>query len=274
MTQKVLFRSMGWRKRAPAMATLLFIGCTPAFRSVDGGDGGNAATQAPVATAKDTAGPRFFRAWPAPRPGPGTTVGPAAASGAPLRFVTGEAARTSVPDRCPDHDECHRIANNGADVAHASCDAQCERCCPHESVDECVRRECNGACSRCADDGCHAAICTAVWLAGCRHRCEGEMSACAGCRSTWCAEGAARSACHADVDGLHRATLAACDRDCPAGQRRDDGSCSVTCGTVKSVACSRAAKDCKIGQSPDCRCECTGAVGGGCVAWNALCSCD
>ena len=261
-----------WREHAPAVATMLLIHCTPASRSVDGSDAGNTVPEAPVATAKSTAPPRF-RAWPAPPPGPGLTV-VSASSGAPLRLLTGEAARASVPDRCPDHDECRRIANNLADVAHASCDAQCERCCPHESADECVRRECNGACSRCADDGCRAAVCAGGWLEGCRRRCEEEMSACAGCRSAWCVEGTARGACHADVDGHHRATLAACERDCPAGQRRDDGSCSVTCGTIKTVACSREAKDCKLGQSPDCRCECTGAVGGGCVAWKALCSCD
>jgi len=257
------------------VAMLFWTDCKPAARCVESADGSSVAGTpgGAVANTRDTA-PSPFRAWPAPPPGPGVALGSKAGSPAPPGLVAGDAARASVPDRCPDHDECERIANNSADVAHASCDGQCDRCCPHQTVDDCAARECNGACERCADDGCRRVICNPVWLAGCRDRCRAEMDACAGCRGVWCREGPARRGCHSDVDSLHRSTLHACERDCPAGEKRADGSCVVSCATAKKTSCSKSPKDCTQGQSPDCRCECNGAVGGVCVSWNAVCGCD
>jgi hypothetical protein len=258
---------------AALAAGLLVIGCTRGPRSTEPADGGGTSPSIVPTAMKDIA-PAPLRAWPAPLPGSGSTVGAPLAPSAPLTLVTGDAARRAVPDRCPDHDECERIANNAADVAHASCDAECDRCCPHESADSCMTSACSGACQRCADATCRAAICNDIWLDGCRDRCRAEASACAGCRSVWCADGAAQKACHLDVASHHEATKRACARDCPAAEKRADGSCKITCGAAKKTSCARAAKDCKLGQSPDCRCECTGAVGGGCVAWDAVCVCD
>ena len=261
------------RRRASLSAGLLVLaGCSRGSRSIEPTDGGALAPVLPNVV-KDIA-PAPLRAWPAPFPGPTSIVGAPVSSTAPLTLVTGEAAARAVPDRCPDHDECERIANNAADVAHASCDAQCDRCCPHESADACAAVACNRACERCADERCRAAVCNDVWPGACRDRCRAETSACAGCRSVWCADGTGRQACHLDVANHHEATKRACARDCPTAEKRADGSCSITCGTTKKTHCARAAKDCKLGQSPDCRCECTGAVGGGCVAWDAVCVCD
>jgi hypothetical protein len=268
------------------LALCLITQCTPGSRAVDRTDAGSAGTEAvaPIPSMGGAAGSMAanrrlpttepFRAWPAPPPGPGVMVGAASEPAGPLRLVTGDAARAAVPDRCPDHDECHRIANNGADVAHASCDAQCDRCCPHGGVDDCVRRECTGACGRCEDDDCRGAVCNDAWRRGCHDRCVEEMSTCAGCRGVWCGKGAARMGCHRDVDKHHEATLRACDRDCPAGVKRADGSCSVTCGTTKTTTCSKSPGECANGQSPDCRCECQGAIAGACVAWTEVCRCD
>jgi hypothetical protein len=213
------------------------------------------------------------RAWPLPGPGRGVAVGPIASADA-LRVVSGAEARSAVPDRCPDHDECVRIANNGADVAHASCDRECARCCPHDGAEDCMFRECAGACKRCADDACRKTVCNDAWLDGCRRRCAAEAHACAGCRDVWCGDGAAKRACHADALAGHEATLAACERDCPAGERKNDGSCTIQCGSAKKTGCSKQAKECPLGKSPDCRCECNAATLGACVGWDATCVCD
>jgi hypothetical protein len=207
-----------------------------------------------------------LRAWPAPFPGPGVRVGP-------FQIATGAAASASRPDRCPDHVECHRIANNAADVAAAACDDQCDRCCPHRSADDCVLRECAPACQRCTDRDCRAVVCNDGWSGRCRQRCAAEMAGCVGCRGVWCGEGPARRACQADVDSHHQAVLGACDRDCPAAEKRADGTTVVTCGPDRVVA-SKPAGGCRLGQSPDCRCQCKAAIAGGCVAWDAVCLCD
>jgi hypothetical protein len=269
-------------KAAHAVAALLAVGalylagCKAASSSMptDGGAERPASAAAAVHASDQNIALRFMRAWPAPAPGPGIAVGLMAGAALSSILVTGDAAQKSVPDRCPDHDECKRIANNGADVAHASCDGQCDRCCPHRSADDCATAECAGACQRCRDDACRRSICSAGWLEVCRDRCRTELDACAGCRSVWCGEGPALRACHSDVDSHHRATLAACQRDCPPGERGADGSCSISCGTAKTPSCSKRPKDCTNGRSPDCRCECTGAVAGICGSWTAVCTCD
>jgi hypothetical protein len=199
-------------------------------------------------------------------------VGSTAASA--RRVVTGEATKTAVADRCPDHDECVRIANNDADIARAACDRACAACGPHASADDCARGECAGACGLCADAECRAAVCTDAWLKSCRARCTAEVSTCAGCRDVWCGDGAALRACHADAQALHAVRLAACERDCRASDREADGSCAIACGPAKKSKCSKSAKACKLGSSPDCRCECSAAIAFGCVAWDAVCGCD
>jgi hypothetical protein len=256
-------------------ALALVAGCTRADPSFDRSDGGAVTSAsieikniAPTASLNTTPSPA--RAWPLPLAARGVAVGPSA-SADPLRVVTGDAARRAMADRCPDHDECVRIANNEGDVAQATCDRECARCCLHENADECVRRECAGACRLCADAECRAAVCSDTWLTGCRDRCAAELTTCAGCRDAWCGDGAARRACHADAKALHAARLAACERDCKPADVAADGSCTITCSPKSK--CSKAAKSCALGTSPDCRCECSAAVAGGCVAWNAVCVC-
>jgi hypothetical protein len=215
----------------------------------------------PPAPAPKPAPPPPLRAWPAPLPGPGLVVGGAAD------------IRAAVPDRCPDHVECVRIANNAADIAAAECDRQCDRCCPHDSVDACAA-VCATACTRCPDATCRRAVCSDGWLVRCGERCTVERGACAGCRSAWCAEGGARRGCHADVETHHQAVLAACDRECPEAQKMPDGSTVVRCGPGGAVTASRPAGGCPLGLSADCRCECTSALSGICLAWNAVCVCS
>jgi hypothetical protein len=213
------------------------------------------------------------RAWPVAADR-GVAVGPTSASAEPLTLVTGEAARAAAADRCPDHDECVRIANNEGDVALAACDRECARCCLHQNPGDCTERECATACRRCVDAACGRAVCNDAWLADCRKRCGAEAATCAGCREVWCGDGASRRGCHTDAEALHAARLAACERDCKAPNRQDDGSCMIACGTAQKNTCTKAAKACALGTSPDCRCECSAAVLGACVAWNSVCVCD
>jgi hypothetical protein len=245
--------------------------CAPAARS-NGAAEKRADLGSSAAAAPEPA--PLSRAWPLAPPGSGLRVGRVGGSSDRLTTVSGAAALVTVADRCPDHAECERIANNSSDVARAACDAQCDRCCPHPSVADCILRECTSACDRCGDDPCRRAICNDRWLNDCRDRCESEMSTCAGCRRAWCADGSAVQGCHADARSRHTATLRACDRDCPAAERQTDGSCFVACGKTKQATCTKAYGDCTNGRSPDCRCECAEAVAGACVTWNQVCTCD
>jgi hypothetical protein len=214
-----------------------------------------------------------LRAWPVPRSVRGVSVNSEPTSDALVALTQG-APLASAAERCPDHDECRRIANNTADVAHAHCDAQCDACCPHPNAQECARRACDGACSACADAACKHGACGADWNRSCRERCRSEINLCAGCRSVWCESGAALGACHADADAMHREALRACDNDCPAAEKRSDGSCRITCGKTKATSCSQSSANCHDGRSPDCRCECVGAAAGICVSWKDVCTCD
>ena len=212
------------------------------------------------------------RAWPVRSPGKGLGFVASSPSSGDTSLLVGQAALHATADRCPDHLECERIANNAADTAHYGCGAQCEACCPHASVDDCIRRACRDAIERCRGDGCSGDF-KETWMRACTDRCRVEMSTCAGCRNVWCGEGPAVLACHSDADATHRESLRACDRHCPATELRADGACTVKCGAAKTT-CSQRATDCRDGKSPDCRCECTTAFAGVCVAWKNVCTCD
>jgi hypothetical protein len=213
-----------------------------------------------------------IRAWPVPAldRASGEPVGAAKA----LVTVRGKAALAFVADRCPDHLECERIANNAADLALANCGAQCDRCCTYPSIYACVAQECVANCERCQDAPCRQAFCGNEGHSACRARCEDAMSGCAGCRGSWCFEGSALRACRADAAAGKKSALLACDRDCPEQDIGNDGSCSVTCGGAKRPTCAKPSPACTNGRSPDCRCECNTAVGGACVAWDAVCGCN
>lgn len=214
------------------------------------------------------------RAWPVSLPGRGLAFSSGAgAPTGPLSIASGPAASNATADRCPDHLECERIANNAADAAHYGCNAQCESCCPHASVEACAKAECSGARERCQGEACHVELGGDRWMQICTERCRVEMSSCAGCRTVWCPAGAALDACHADADRTHRETLRACDRDCPAPEQRADGSCTIQCGRAKTT-CSQPVTDCKNGRSPDCRCECAKAATGVCLDWKDVCTCN
>lgn len=191
------------------------------------------------------------------------------------QLAVSELVAAPLPEGCPSNAACHASADQQSRAAHGNCDAQCERCCPYKSVDECIDRECNGACERCGGNpGCEGAICNERWMHGCHNGCNGKMNACAGCRGAWCGEGEARTRCHAAVDRHHQARLHECDRVCPAERQTPGGGCEISCGLTNVTTCRKEAAECKPSGKPSCRCECEISLAGLCTSYRDVCDCS